>query len=57
MQEELKERINELARKKKSEGLTPEEQNEQDKLYRIYIDEMKNQVRISLHKAGCDPKE
>lgn len=57
MQEELKERINELARKKKSEGLTAEEQDEQAKLYRIYIDELKDQMKISLHKAGFDPKQ
>lgn len=34
-------RINELARKKKAEGLTPEEEQEQAKLRRQYIDEFK----------------
>ena len=34
-------RINELAKKAKTKGLTPEEITERDKLRRIYIDNLK----------------
>ena len=37
-------RINELAKKAKSEGLTPEELAERDKLRRIYIDSVKQNL-------------
>ncbi|MDD4775481.1 MAG: DUF896 domain-containing protein [Syntrophomonas sp.] len=57
MDEVLKMRINELARKKRQEGLTSEEQEEQARLYRIYIDEIKDQLKCALDKAGIKPKE
>lgn len=41
-------RINELAKKKKSEGLTPEEQEEQKVLYRAYIDAFKANLKAQL---------
>ena len=41
-------RINELAKTKKSEGLTPEEQAEQKVLYRAYIDAFKANLKAQL---------
>lgn len=41
-------RINELARKKKSVGLTEDEALEQQKLRREYIDEFKGSLRNQL---------
>ena len=41
---ELLARINFLARKKRSEGLTPEEISEQKKLYEIYLTAIRGQV-------------
>lgn len=57
MQEELHLRLNELACKKKSLDLTVEEQEEQARLYRMYIDSMKEQTRKALQDAGIKPKE
>lgn len=41
---ELLERINFLARKKRNEGLSPEEISEQKKLYEIYLSSIRGQV-------------
>lgn len=41
-------RINELAKKKKKEGLTKEELAEQKVLYRAYIDAFKENLRAQL---------
>lgn len=41
-------RINELARKKKTVGLTPDEVKEQEALRRQYIDEFKENLRLTL---------
>lgn len=44
-------RINELAKKAKSEGLTPEETVERDKLRRIYIDNVKASLTGQLENT------
>lgn len=41
-------RINELAKKKKTEGLTAEEQEEQKVLYTAYIDAFKANLKAQL---------
>ncbi len=46
--EEMIDRINQLSRKKKAEGLTAEEQAEQKVLYRKYIDAFKTNLKSQL---------
>ncbi len=54
----LIQRINELARKKKECGLTEDELNEQTRLRRIYIDNIKEQIKLNLDCIEfVDPKE
>ena len=48
MEKEKIERINELARKRKSEGLTPEETAEQEALRREYISGFRENLRELL---------
>lgn len=45
---EMINRINELAAKKKSEGLTDEEKEEQKILYRDYLAAIRGQVRTKM---------
>ena len=44
-------RINELARKAKTEGLTPDETAERDKLRRIYIDSVVGNLKGQLENT------
>jgi uncharacterized protein YnzC (UPF0291/DUF896 family) len=55
--EALVERINELARKKKSQGLTPAEQAEQKKLYKVYLADIREQVTTQLDAVEVSPEE
>lgn len=51
-------RINELYKKSKSEaGLTPEEQEEQAKLRRQYIDDFKRNLRGALENVDIKEKD
>lgn len=54
--EEMVQRINELARKKKSEGLTLVEQAEQKKLYNIYLASIREQVKAQLDTVEIIPE-
>ena len=45
---EMIERINELAHKKKKEGLTPEELAEQKELYKRYLANIRSQLKAQL---------
>lgn len=52
MIEETIKRINELARKSKTEGLTPEELQEQQVLRREYIEAFKRNMRGTLNNIS-----
>ncbi len=54
MDEKMIKRINELAKKKKSEGLTDIELKEQKQLYRQYIDEMKSSLKAQLENTDVE---
>lgn len=50
-------RINELARKAKAEGLTPTEKEEQQKLRREYIAAVKMNLRTQLDNIDMQEKD
>lgn len=50
-------RINELAHKAKTQGLTPEEETERAKLRRAYIDAMKASLKSQLDNIRFVDKE
>ena len=53
---ELLDRINELARKQREEGLTEEEIKEQGELREVYLAGIRAQVVNALEAKGCKPK-
>ena len=50
-------RINELAKKKKAEGLTAAELEEQKKLYKIYLGEIRQQFSATLDNVSVKEKD
>ncbi len=52
MGNETLKRINELAKKKREEGLTPQEQAEQKELYKIYLGSIRTQFESTLDNVS-----
>ena len=50
-------RINELARKKKTVGRTPDEVKEQEALRRQYIDEFKANLKLTLDSVYMEQED
>ena len=57
MKQEQIERINELARKSKTTGLTPEEKEEQKKLRTEYIASVRMNLRTQLDNINIQEKD
>lgn len=57
MDKKMLNRINELAKKKKTEGLTEEEQKEQKALYKIYLGEIRQQFNATLDNVSVKEKD
>lgn len=57
MDNNLIKRINELAKKKREIGLTPDEQAEQKKLYKIYLGEIRTQFNSTLDNVSVKEKD
>ena len=51
MKQEHIDRINELARKAKTEGLSPEETEERDRLRKAYIADFRRSVEVHLENT------
>ncbi len=57
MDKKMLARINELAKKKREQGLTPEEQAEQKRLYKIYLGEIRAQFDSTLDNVSVKEKD
>lgn len=57
MDKQMLARINELAKKKKTVGLTAAEQEEQKKLYKIYLGEIRQQFSQTLDNVSVENKD
>ena len=57
MENKLLQRINELAKTKKTVGLTADELAEQKKLYKIYLDEIRTQFDKTLDNVSVKNKD
>lgn len=52
MDKKMLERINELAKKKREQGLTDEELVEQKELYKVYLSEIRGQFSSTLDNVS-----
>ncbi len=57
MDKKMLSRINELAKKKKTVGLTDEETKEQKQLYKIYLGEIRQQFNATLDNVSVQEKD
>ena len=57
MDKKMLDRINELAKKKKEQGLTETEQKAQKELYKIYLGEIRTQFNATLDNVSVEEKD
>lgn len=57
MDKKMLDRINELAKKKKEQGLTEAEQKGQKELYNIYLGEIRTQFNATLDNVSVEEKD
>ena len=57
MDKKMLDRINELAKKKKEQGLTEAETKEQKELYKIYLGEIRTQFNATLDNVSVEEKD